>query len=169
MIQEIQLGRQEKLAKFIQHLEESRQLQQDWMNYGLECVDIYVEDVDGDWLERWGEEDDDDDLDIEVSSHNLGNERVIELVTAFLESDDLVAVRLRKSLGWGMISRLAADLEKCLSLPEEYNRIFAVKNVLVDCLVCSGSYRDSGSENNDEIDLLHLAESLVEKLAKIRG
>jgi hypothetical protein len=160
MIQEIQLGRQEKLAKFIQHLEESRQLQQDWMNYGLECVDIYVEDVDGDWLERWGE-DDDDDLDIAVSSQNLENERVIELVTEFLESDDLVAVRLRKRFGWGMISKLATDLERCLSLPEEYNRIFAVKNVLVDRLVCS--------ENNDEIDLLHLAESLVEKLAKIRG
>lgn len=168
MIQEIQLGRQEKLAKFIQHLEESRQLQQDWMNYGLECVDIYVEDVDGDWLERWGE-DDDDDLDIAVSSQNLENERVIELVTEFLESDDLVAVRIRKKLGWGMISKLAIELEKCLSLAEEYNRIFAVKNVLVDSLVCSGSYRDSGSENNDEMDLLHLAESLVEKLAKIRG
>lgn len=162
MIQEIQLGRQEKLAKFIQHLEESRQLQQDWMNYGLECVDIYVEDVDGDWLERWGEEEDDDDnLEIAVSSQNLENERVIELVTAFLESDDLVAVRVRKRLGWGMISKLATELEKCLSLPEEYNRIFAVKNVLVDSLVCSGSY--------DEIDLLDLAESLVEKLAKIRG
>ena len=162
MIQEIQLGRQEKLAKFIQHLEESRQLQQDWMNYGLECVDIYVEDVDGDWLERWGEEEDDDDnLEIAVSSQNLENERVIELVTAFLESDDLVAVRVRKRLGWGMISKLATELEKCLSLPEEYNRVFAVKNVLVDSLVCSGSY--------DEIDLLDLAESLVEKLAKIRG
>ena len=168
MIQEVQLGRQEKLAKFIQHLEESRKLQEDWMNYGLECVDIYVEDVDGDWLERWGE-DDDDDLEIAVSSDNLESERVIELVTTFLESDDLVAVRVRKRLGWGMISRLATELEKCLSLPEEYNRIFAVKNVLVDSLVCSGSYRDSGSENNDEIDLLDLAESLVGKLAKIGG
>lgn len=168
MIQEIQLGRQEKLAKFIQHLEESRQLQQDWMNYGLECVDIYVEDVDGDWLERWGEEDD-DDLDIAVSSQNLGNERAIESVTAFLESDDLVAVRIRKRLGWGMISRLATELERCLSLPAEYNRIFAVKNVLVDSLACGGNYRDAGIENNDEIDLLDLAESLVEKLAKIRG
>ncbi|HBE19527.1 MAG TPA: hypothetical protein DEG17_01255 [Cyanobacteria bacterium UBA11149] len=168
MIQEIQLNRQEKLAKFIQHLEESRQLQQDWIDYGLECVDIYVEDVDGDWLEKWGE-DDDDDLDIAGASQNLGNERAIELVTEFLESDDIVAARLRKKFGWGMISRLAVELEKCLNLSEEYHRIFAVKNVLVDSLVCSSSYRDSGDEYNDEIDLLHLAESLVEKLAKIRG
>ena len=49
-MEETPSARQERLEKFIQHLEEARQLQRDWMNYGLECVDSYVEDVEEDVL-----------------------------------------------------------------------------------------------------------------------
>ena len=46
------------MGKFRQKrgLEGARQIQQDWLKHGLNFVDIYIDDVDGDWLETWGEE-----------------------------------------------------------------------------------------------------------------
>jgi len=37
-------------------LEGARQIQQDWLGHGLNFVDLYIDDVEGDWLETWGEE-----------------------------------------------------------------------------------------------------------------
>jgi hypothetical protein len=65
-----------------------------------------------------------------------------------------------------LLSEIAAELEKCLSIPEEEDLIFAVKNVLAGGVTAGGSNRDS-SDENDEIELLDLAESLLEKLAEI--
>jgi adenine-specific DNA methylase len=39
---------QQRLEKFLQHyLEEARKLRQDWLKYGLDYVDLYVEHMDG--------------------------------------------------------------------------------------------------------------------------
>jgi transcriptional regulator with XRE-family HTH domain len=92
---------------------------------------------------------------------------VIELVTAFLESDDPVAVRVRERLGGRSLSAVAAELEKCLSIPEEDDRIFAIKNLLAGGISSGGTTRGT-SEENDEIELLDLAESLLEKLAQTK-
>jgi len=48
------MAKSEKLAEFRQALAAARKLQQDWITYGVECVDLCVEDVDGDWWETWG-------------------------------------------------------------------------------------------------------------------
>ncbi|MEH2087656.1 helix-turn-helix domain-containing protein [Nostoc sp.] len=80
-----------------------------------------------------------------------------------LESDDLVAVKVRARLGSRTIQEVAVELEKCLSLSEE-DRIFAVKNVLAANVSCRESNRGS-SDEVDEIELLDLAEELLEKLA----
>jgi hypothetical protein len=82
-----------------------------------------------------------------------------------LESDDLVAVKVRKRLGTRTIEEIAVELEKCFSLSEE-DRIFAVKNVLSANVAVGESDRESPNEI-DEIELLDLAEALLEKLAKI--
>jgi hypothetical protein len=74
-----------KFPTFLKHLEEARQLQIDWMSYGLNCVDLYVEDVDGDWLEKWG----DDEEEVQ-------RQKVVTAITEFLKSRDWVAVRIRK-------------------------------------------------------------------------
>ncbi|MBD2354042.1 helix-turn-helix domain-containing protein [Tolypothrix sp. FACHB-123] len=79
-----------------------------------------------------------------------------------LESDDLVAVKVRERLGAKAIPEIAIELEKCLSLSEE-DRIFAVKNVLAGSVAVGESNRGSNNEI-DEIELLDLAEELVEKL-----
>ncbi|MBD2085328.1 helix-turn-helix domain-containing protein [Trichocoleus sp. ST-U3] len=91
---------------------------------------------------------------------------VIKSVTAFLESDDSVAVQTRERLGARSLSEIAAELEKCLSIPEEDDRLFAVKNLLAGSVAAVGTNRNSSAEN-DEIELLDLAESLLEKLLEI--
>jgi hypothetical protein len=144
MIKKSSTDYQQRLETFIRHLEEARQLQYDWMTYGIDCVDFYVDDVDGDWLETW------DKIDDEPST-------VIGSLIALLESDDWVAVRVKKQLKNKSLTEIASELEKCLSLPEE-EQIFAVKTMLDD------------SEESDQdlnLDLLDLAESLLEKLAEI--
>ncbi|NEU74861.1 XRE family transcriptional regulator [Hassallia byssoidea VB512170] len=82
-----------------------------------------------------------------------------------LESDDSVAVKVRERLGSRTIQEIAVKLEKCLSLSEE-DRIFAVKNVLAANVAYRESNRGS-SDEVDEIELLDLAEELLEKLADI--
>ena len=47
----------EKVRNALKTLEVSRRFSQDKMTYGLGRVDRYVEDVEGDWLEKWAEDD----------------------------------------------------------------------------------------------------------------
>ncbi len=91
----------------------------------------------------------------------------VSFVTKFLESDDPVAVQVRERLGERSLVEVAAELEKCLSLPDEDDQLFAVKKVLVGSITGGGTNRHS-SADNDEIELLDLAESLLEKLTQIR-
>ena len=79
MVNEKQNASQDKLEKLSEALAEARKMQYDWMIHGLDFVDLYVEDVDGDWLERWGE-----------------NEEAIDTVAAPLVGD---SVSNRESVG----------------------------------------------------------------------
>jgi hypothetical protein len=172
MVKEGPTDRQERLEKFRQHLEEARKFQEDLLKYGLEAVHLYVEDVDGDWLERWGEDEEElvseaPDAQAVAVGQTLVGGAIVEAVTAFLESDDPVAVQVRERLGERSLPDVAAELENCLSIPEEDDQILAVKNALAGSLRSGGTNRDS-SDENDEIELLDLAESLLEKLAQIK-
>ncbi|MBW4609031.1 MAG: hypothetical protein KME22_17945 [Hassallia sp. WJT32-NPBG1] len=134
----------QQVDRFSEALATARNMQQDWLNYGIDFVHFYVEDVDGDWLERWGEE------------------SVLDSLKEFLVSDDDVAVRVRQILGERSLFDIAVNLEECLSISEENDRLYAVRNIL------------AGRENNydasreiDDLELLNLANNLLEKLAEI--
>ena len=47
---------QDRVAKALQSLRAAQKLQEDRLNFGIDHVNLYVEDVEGDWLERWGED-----------------------------------------------------------------------------------------------------------------
>ena len=145
---------QDRLEQFLHHLEEARQLQRDWMTYGLDCVDIYFEDIDGDWLEKWGEDE-------------QTQQTPTESLIAFLQSDDWVAVRVRKQLIDKPIPEIAAKLEKYLSFPQAEDRIFAVKNLLTARLISGGSYQDYNDERNQEMEIQDLATELLQKLGEM--
>jgi hypothetical protein len=143
MLNQQETNSNQQVDRFSEALATARNMQQDWLNYGVDFVHLYVEDVHGDWLERWEEE------------------SVLDLLKEFLVSDDDVAVRVRQILGERSLFDIAVNLEECLSLSEENDRLYAVINLL------------AGRENNydareiDDIELLNLANSLLKKLAEI--
>lgn len=164
MVKEIAPDRQERLEKFLKAVEEARKLQDDFLKYGLDCVDLYVEDVGGDWLEKWGE----DEEELDTIASPLVGDSVVESLTAFLKSDDLVAVKVRERLGGRSVSEIVAELEKCWNLPEE-DRSDAVMDIFVGSGVTTGGTNRDSSDDNDGIELVELVDDLLEKLAELLG
>ncbi|MFO5440814.1 MAG: hypothetical protein ACLBM4_19670 [Dolichospermum sp.] len=153
--QEITKESQKRLEQFLQHLESARQLEDDIRKYGLEAADLYFEDIDSDWLETLGDDDDEPGY--------------IEKLTTFLESNDVVAVKVRERLQDKSHDEIIGGLEYCLSQLTQKDRIFAAKDFLVGDVVVNGSCRASGNSDFDEVELLELAEDLMEKLTDILG
>ncbi|AFZ57962.1 hypothetical protein H6G54_24430 [Anabaena cylindrica FACHB-243] len=147
--------RQQRLENFLESVEAAQQLQDDIMKYGLNAAYLYCDDVDGDWLETWGDDEDEPTY--------------IELLTTFLESDDAVAVKVREKLQNKSVSEIIEGLEYCLSQLTEIERIFAAKDLLVGGVAVVGSNRGSRDEGIDEIEMLDLAEELLNKLREILG
>jgi len=126
-----------QLDKFSQALATARRMQQDWLTYGLDFVHIYVEDVDGDWLETWGHD--------EI----LGNS-LLDAIKEFLVSDDILAVQIRQQLGEKSLFDFAVNLAKCARISQESDRLFAIRNLLAD-------------DDADNIEVGNLAANLGEK------
>jgi transcriptional regulator with XRE-family HTH domain len=105
---------------------------------------------------------------VAIEKFSSEDDGVITALVKLLGSDDLVAVKVRERLGTRTTQEIAFELEKCLTLSEEEERIFAVKNILAGNVACGESNR--GTDNQiDEIELLDLAEELLEKLTDIFG
>jgi hypothetical protein len=153
MVKEMSIDCQKRLDKFIESVEAAQKLQNDIVRYGLEAAYLYAEDVDGDWLETWDEE--------EITQTNF-----VESVTSFLSSDDWVAVSVIKQLQGKSLQEIATQLEDCLRLSKGENRVFAIKTVLVDSASCRENNRSFGLET-DAVDLLDLAEQLALRLERI--
>jgi len=134
-----------QIDTFAEALETARQMQQNWLTYGLDFVNFYVEDVDGDWLETWGHD--------EI----LGNSQ-LDTIKEFLVSDDDVAVNTREYLGERSLFDFAVSLEESWRISETNDRLSAVRNLLA----C-----ERNSVNTDDLRLLDLANSLLVKLAEI--
>jgi hypothetical protein len=145
------IDRQQRLAKFLYAVESAQKLQDDILKYGLEAAKLYCEDVYGDWLQKWGE----------------GENNFLESIVDFLESNNSLAIKVRKFLSNKSSLEIAIELEKCLSL--DANSSFAIKDFLVSNLIYQPSESDF-SLDNEEINLLELADNLLEKLTEvIRG
>ncbi|MCL1475160.1 hypothetical protein [Argonema antarcticum] len=99
-------------------------------------------------------------LDLQV----VPNNDPIAVGIAFLESDDLVAVRVREKLKNRAISEIVAQLNA--AYPE------LSPNVVVDILVgnvATGETKRDSDDIADTIELLELAIKLAKKLAEIWG
>ena len=140
MINQQETNSMVQVDRFSEALASARKMQQDWLEYGLNFVHIYVEDVDGDWLENWG----DDDI--------LGN-CLLDSIKEFLVSDDDVAVKIRHYLAERSLFDLAVNLEECLRIYRGDERLSAVKNILI------------GNCDVDDIELTTLANCLIQKLS----
>ncbi|MEC4894779.1 MAG: hypothetical protein SAL07_15420 [Oscillatoria sp. PMC 1051.18] len=149
---------QVRLEKVLEAVESVRQMQQDWLELGIDFVHLYVDNLDSDWLDCWCEE------EKNLSHHS----NLTCSVTAFLQGDDPVAVQVRERLGERSLGEIAAELEKSLSLPLENNeRLFAVKTVLADSTIELQPNEEIAKNLQDEVSLLDLAAELLKKLTQM--
>ncbi|MDY6802442.1 MAG: hypothetical protein SXA11_01350 [Cyanobacteriota bacterium] len=165
MVAEKKNSKLDRLNAIADPLEAARQMHQDWLTHGIDFVNLYVEDVEGDWLENWDE--DEEDLETEENG-NLAVEKFEKTTLGFLKSDDPVAVKVRDKLKEKSLVEIVAELEKAMMVEGGDRRLFAVKNILVGS--SGNGYLRSGNaadENDDEIEMLELAEDLLDKLVEI--
>ncbi|MEQ9551658.1 MAG: hypothetical protein RIM23_18875 [Coleofasciculus sp. G3-WIS-01] len=168
------------LGAFSEALEKSRKMQQDWLTHGLDFVNLYIEDIEENWLDRW----DDDEVTVE-SSVTLASEQtfiepsVVEFMSAFLasdypaavwarESDHPLAMRVQQQMETEGLAQIIARLGDCLSIPDESERLHEATMILAGGVTVGEITRDSGDEE-DEFKLFDLAESLLEKLAELKA
>lgn len=69
MVTERKTYNQDRLSKVLQAVEKAQKLQDDRIKFGLDHVNLYVEDVEGDWLETW--DDDAESLLLETNTCQL--------------------------------------------------------------------------------------------------
>lgn len=100
-----------------------------------------------------------------IAQFSLPTNEIKQALTRLFKSDDAVAVKVKQRLGEKEIPEIVTDLEKCLSLSDESDRLYAITNLLASSSLV-GSDRSSGKES-DALELLDLAEELLEKLANI--
>jgi hypothetical protein len=142
-----------QVDKFTEALASVRKMQQDWLQYGINFLHIYVEDADGDWLENWGN-DEIDEID------KILDDALLNSIKEFLVSDDYGAVKIRqvlqnqaaRSANSLTLFDLAVNLVECCQINPEIDRLCAIRNLL--------AWVGKG-----DAELLDLANHLVEKLS----
>ncbi len=139
MVNQQQTNNSAQLEDLTAALAAARNMQQDWLNYGLNFVHIYVEDVESDWLESWGDD--------EISNP------LFDAIKDFLVSDDDVAIKIRKYVGDTSLFDLAVDLEECLRISRDNDKTSAVKEVLANNI----------DFDIDDLELWDLANNFVNK------
>jgi Protein of unknown function (DUF1822) len=91
----------------------------------------------------------------------------LEVANEFLQSDDPVAVRVREALETSSMPEIVAQLERIYRNEPEDERPYAVKDILAGDMTMLANSRESIAQDENEFELLELAESLVEKLGEI--
>ncbi|WP_414579384.1 hypothetical protein [Anabaena sp. CCY 9402-a] len=130
-----------QMETFTEALATARQMQQDWLSYGLNFIHVYVDDVDGDWLETW-------------ENDEIFANPVLDHIKEFLVSDDIVALRLRHYLGDRSLFDLAVNLEEMWRITPSTDRLATVKNILA-------------IGETDDVEVSDLADSLLKKLTEM--
>jgi hypothetical protein len=141
-----------QVDKFTEALTKARRMQRDWLQYGLNFVHIYVDDVEGDWLENWGNDD-----EILCDPH-------LDAIKEFLVSNDHTAREIRDYLNQRNIEEdiqvtlfdLAVDLAECSRINPENAKLSAIISLLT-----------SLSNHVNDAEVLNLADDIVRKLTLV--
>lgn len=149
------------LQKVWEELEAARKMQDEWMNYGVDFVDLYVEDAGGDWLEKWGK--------CEEELELIKNKKVdIEAVKAAI---DLSSFQQTKLLEIALNCRYSTSYYS--DRPEEspawqevkYQRLSLLGGAIFGAIVTDYLYREYPELDPDAISTLKARLAEPKKLA----
>ncbi|MEG4231221.1 ribonuclease III domain-containing protein [Microcoleus sp. Pol11C3] len=150
------------LHKVWEELEAARKMQDEWMNHGVDFVDLYVEDAGGDWLEKWGKCEE----ELERIKHNVD----IEAVKAAI---NIPSFQQTKLLEIALNCRYyTSDYSDC---PEEspawqevkYKRLSLLGGAIFGAVVTDYLYREYPELDPDAISTLKARLSDPKKLAEL--
>lgn len=130
-----------QMETFTEALATARQMQQDWLSYGLNFIHLYVDDVDGDWLETW-------------ENDEMFANPVLDHIKEFLVSDDILAIKLRNYLGDRSLFDIAVNLEEMWRITPVAERLARIRNILA-------------IHATDDVEIANLPDNLLNKLTEI--
>lgn len=107
MVSERKIDNQNSLSKVLQAVEKAQKLQDNRIAFGLDHVNLYVEDVEGDWLETW--DDDEENLLVEANDCQLNKhgKTIVQLGQWFQQVFDT---------GWQAVEEVLGTREPDLAL-----------------------------------------------------
>jgi len=102
---------EKNLQKVLEKLESARKMQDDWMKNGLNFVDLYVDNTGGDWLSKWGEPEEDLEVDkvrcvsvesvkVAIEFPDFQNTQLLEIALNHRSQTDDFFDRLSESSTW---------------------------------------------------------------------
>ena len=102
---------EKNLQKVLDKLESARRMQDDWMKNGLNFVDLYVDNTGGDWLSKWGEPEEDLEVDkvrgvsvesvkVAIEFPDFQNTQLLEIALNHRSQTDDFSDRLSESSTW---------------------------------------------------------------------
>ncbi|MEG4517570.1 MULTISPECIES: ribonuclease III domain-containing protein [unclassified Microcoleus] len=149
------------LQKVWEELEAARKMQDEWMNNGVDFVDLYVEDAGGDWLEKWGKCEE----ELERIKHNVD----IEAVKAAI---DIPSFQQTKLLEIALNCRYSSSYYS--DRPEEspawqevkYKRLSLLGGAILGAVVTDYLYREYPELDPDAISTLKASLADPKKLAE---
>jgi len=79
MVTERKNYNQDEWSKVLQSVEKAQKLQDDRIKFGLDHVNLYVEDVEGNWLETWDEDEDNVPLEANNLKTNKDGQPIVQV------------------------------------------------------------------------------------------
>ncbi len=143
---------EQQKQKIADALADAQKMQEDWLKYGLDFVDLYVENIDSDWLENWGND--------EVSKPCL--------LKQFFNQNCQSVKKIKNLLG-NKLDQFINDCEVYLNLADQDEQLEQILLGLRNCLglnnsvlLVRGNNNNNNNYNFDEVELLELVEKLLE-------
>ena len=150
------------LQKVWEELEAARKMQDEWMNYGVDFVDLYVEDAGGDWLEKWGK--------CEEELGLIKNKKVdIEAVKAAIDISSFQQTKLLEiALNCPYSTSYYSDRPEESAIWQEvkYKRLSLLGGAIFGAVVTDYLYREYPELDPDTISTLKARLADPQKLAE---
>ena len=155
----------------------NRQMQRDRLKYGIDFIDSYIEDVEGDWLENWGKTETSAEKAPKAALLEKNAARTPQLINKVLSIFDKWQIPLPKNTNINELSeRVVDELARIISnieiesdqwlyeIAETLEKICLGKSELEVASLTRSRSELEDDDDEDEEEWLDIAEELLEEV-----
>ena len=140
---------QENLVKVFEKLAAARKMQDGWMNHGLDFVDLYVEDVGGDWLEKWGKQ-----ANLEFDTISSVDVEAVKVAIGFPNFQKIKLLEIALTHRCDTNDSRLASFDSSVGQDVKYKRLALLGSAIFGAVVTDYLYRKYPRLDRDCISLL---------------